>query len=251
MNKNLDKPLIAVVAGATGAVGDGVALALLEAGWHVHALGRDASKLDALMKRAPLHAQAHLHTHVQDFEDVESTNNVYKKVLLASGGVDMVVASIGGWWQGPTLLQTSMTVWRTVMRNNLDAHLLCAQQWLPAMHQNPNVAYILINGGAALHAVPTAGAVSIAAAAQMMLKSALANESGPSGARIYGVLANTPVITRDRPQGDPLWLTTADIAQACIECFEDTQGVHQSQSLILNATLSASVQKSENPRVWR
>jgi NAD(P)-dependent dehydrogenase (short-subunit alcohol dehydrogenase family) len=177
---------VAVVAGSTGAVGEGIVLALLAAGWQVHALGRDVDKLDMLTKRAPKHAQANLHTHVQNFEDAASTDSVCNSVIASSGMVDMVVASIGGWWQGPTLLDTSLSVWRSVMRNNLDAHLLCAQQWLPVLHQNPKAAYILINGGAALHSVPTAGAVSVAAAAQMMLRSALANESGPQGTRIYG-----------------------------------------------------------------
>jgi NADP-dependent 3-hydroxy acid dehydrogenase YdfG len=229
--------LIAVVAGATGAVGEGVVFALLAAGWVVHALGRDSAKLDLLVKRAPKKVQAHLHTHLQDFEDIASTDHVCKRVISSAGKVDMVVASIGGWWQGPCLLETSLSDWRMVIRNNLDAHLLCAQQWLPTLNQNPKAAYVLINGGAALHPVLTAGAVSIAAAAQIMLKSALANESGSQGTRIYGVLANTPVITRDRPQGNAQWLTTADLANACLTCFEDVSRLHVGESLVLNTTL--------------
>jgi NAD(P)-dependent dehydrogenase (short-subunit alcohol dehydrogenase family) len=171
---------------------------------------------------------------VQDFEDIASTDHVCKRVISSAGKVDMVVASIGGWWQGPSLLETSLSDWRTVLRNNLDAHLLCAQQWLPTLNQNPRAAYVFINGGAALHAVPTAGAVSVVAAAQIMLKSALANESGSQGARIYGVLANTPVITRDRSQGNAQWLTTADLANACITCFEDVSRKHTGKTIVLN-----------------
>jgi NADP-dependent 3-hydroxy acid dehydrogenase YdfG len=234
MEKSKGKPLVSVVAGATGAVGEGIALALLAAGWHVHAMGRDAVKLQTLVSKAPDNLRLHLHTHAQDFEDEKAVDETCRDVLATEGQVDMVVASLGGWWQGPDLAQTALADWRNVMHNNVEAHFLCARQWLPVLRRNPQSAYVMINGGAALLPVPHAGPVSVAAGAQLSLKNALAAESLKNAPRVYSVLANTPVITRDRPDGHPLWVDAYDLAAACVSCFEDTGRFHHGATLVLN-----------------
>jgi NAD(P)-dependent dehydrogenase (short-subunit alcohol dehydrogenase family) len=251
MEKTPGKPQTAVVAGATGAVGEGVVLALISAGWHVHALGRNRDKLNSLMKRAAVHAQALLSIHVQDFEDEASTCRVCQRVMAHTDKVDMVIASIGGWWQGATIVQMPFADWRKVMQSNLDAHFLCAQQWWPVLLKQPQSAYVMINGGAALSPVPHAGAVSVAAAAQLMLKNVLATESHRHAPRVYSVLANTPVITRDRSQGQASWLNTQDLAAACLACFEDSDGLHHGATLVLNEKTAQAIDNNVEPIHWR
>ncbi|MEO7995581.1 MAG: hypothetical protein ABI743_14375, partial [bacterium] len=60
------------------------------------------------------------------------------------------------------------------------------------------------------------GPVSICCAAQLMLKDVLAAEHHSSAVRINTLVINTPVITRDRPEGSPEWLTAEDIGDACV-----------------------------------
>ncbi len=250
----MNPPTIAVVAGATGAVGEGIVLALLAHGWHVHALGRDAAKLDALSSRTPRLQQSQLRLHVQDFEDDASTSKTCETVLASSGKVDLVIASIGGWWQGPSLPHTTLADWRAVMRNNLDAHFLCVRQWWPVLQANPQSAYIMINGGAALSPAPLAGAVSVAASAQLMMKNALAADmqhAAPNTSpRVYSVLANTPVFTRNRTQGQANWLNTEDLTNACLICFEDHARMHHGQTLALSQKAEASKQNGDLPAHW-
>jgi NADP-dependent 3-hydroxy acid dehydrogenase YdfG len=246
----LDEPRIAVVAGATGAVGEGIVLALISAGWRVHALGRNSDKLNSLLMRAPADEQALLKTHVQVFEDEVSTQEICRRIMALSGKVDMVIASIGGWWQESTLAQTPFVDWRKVMQNNLDAHFLCVQQWWPVLLTQPQSAYVMINGGAALSPAPRAGVVSVAAAAQLMLKNALATESHRHSPRVYSVLANTPVITRDRPQGQASWLNTQDLAVGCLACFEDSDALHHGATLVLSPKPAQVIDSNSEPIHW-
>ncbi len=244
MTRATSKPFVCVIAGATGAIGEGIALVLLADGWQVHALGRDAGKLQALHSQTPDGLRTHLHVHVQDFEDEASMDRACQAVLATSGRVDLVIASIGGWWQGPSLAQTTLADWRKVMQSNLDAHFLCARQWWPVLLANKQSAYVMINGGAALSPVPHAGPVSIAAGAQLILKNVLAAESLNNSPRVYSVLANTPVITRKRPHGPVQWLDTQDLAKACVQCFEDTERMHNGASLVLHHKETAHAEAS-------
>jgi NAD(P)-dependent dehydrogenase (short-subunit alcohol dehydrogenase family) len=228
----------AVVCGATGAVGSGIAYALLASGWRVHAIGRDQSKLDALINDAPLEKKRDLHCHLQASFDASETDRIHANVVAISRSLQLVVASLGGWAQGPRLLDVSAAQWASAMQNNLDSHWLCAKQWLPALEQNEKSAYVLINGGAALAPVLGAGPVSVAAVAQLGLKAALAKETYPKGPRVYAVLANTPVITRVRPQGLPSWIGTDDIAKACIDCFHDIGAKKHGATLIVGEKIN-------------
>jgi NADP-dependent 3-hydroxy acid dehydrogenase YdfG len=244
------KPLVGVVAGATGALGEGITLALLAAGWRVHALGRDAEKLQSLVSRVPGNLRTNLQTHSQDFENAISTEKTCENVLAASSYVDMVVASIGAWWQGPLLHETSLEDWRAVMCNSLDAHFLCAKQWLPALRQNAQSAYVMINGGAALSPVPHAGAISVSATAQLALKNILVVEARDKPPRVYSVLANTPVITKHRREGKSGWLTTTDIAEACSYCHQDFSRTHHGATLTLNEKPSPSTAITQSKANW-
>jgi NAD(P)-dependent dehydrogenase (short-subunit alcohol dehydrogenase family) len=223
----------AVVTGATGAVGSGIVHALLQAGWQVHAVGRDQAKLKQLTENTRIPSPEQLHCHMQTAFDAQAMAQVRSNVLAISPSLQLVVASLGGWMQGPRLVEMDTAHWQEAMQNNLQSHWLCAKQWLPALAQNASAAYVLINGGAALAPVPGAGAVSVAAGAQITLKNALARESYPNGPRVYTVLANTPVITQTRPHGPSTWLGTDDIAHGCIACFEDSAATHHGKTLVL------------------
>ncbi len=85
--------------------------------------------------------------------------------------------------------------------------------------------YTLINGGGALHPVPTAGPVSASAAAQLMLGSVLAAENKNFGVRVNNLVLATPIKTRSRPNGQPGWLTADDAGRYCLKLIEaDTAG---------------------------
>jgi NADP-dependent 3-hydroxy acid dehydrogenase YdfG len=213
--------------------------------------GRDAVKLEALVSRTPTNLRTHLHTHAQDFEDEKVMDRSCRDVLAIAGQVDLVIASLWGWWQGPDLSQTALADWRNVMRNNVESHFLCARQWWPVLRANPQSAYVLINGGAALSPVPNAGPVAVAAGAQLSLKNALAAELLNKSPRVYSVLANTPVITRDRSQGRACWLDTVDLANACISCFEDFNKSRHGATLVLNPKLNHSNHEYAKFATWR
>jgi NAD(P)-dependent dehydrogenase (short-subunit alcohol dehydrogenase family) len=236
--------LTAIVVGATGAVGAGIVDALLSFGWQVHAIGRDQKKLSILQENVLKEYQQRLHCHAQHGFNAVEMARVRARVLEISPRLQLVIASLGGWKQGGKMVEVDVAQWSAVMRDNLDSHWLCAKQWLPALEQDANAAYVLINGGAALVPVPGAGPVSVAAGAQLSLKAVLAQESYPQGPRVYSVLANTPVITRARPQVQKAWLSTEDIARGCIECFEDQAATKHGATLVLGRKTNEILMKS-------
>jgi NAD(P)-dependent dehydrogenase (short-subunit alcohol dehydrogenase family) len=132
------------------------------------------------------------------------------------GGIDAVVASLGGWWSGPAVIDTPAAEWDRVLDEGLGAHVRAARAFLPRLRTGG--AYVLINGSGAEHAVPGSGPVSVSAAAQLMLARVLASESASGSederVRVRALIVATPVRTRSRPHGQPGWVSADDVGDA-------------------------------------
>jgi NAD(P)-dependent dehydrogenase (short-subunit alcohol dehydrogenase family) len=128
--------------------------------------------------------------------------------LLADGRpFDAVVASIGGWRQGPGVTETPVETWREVLDQSLTPHFLAARALLPALADRAGATYTFVNGGGALHPVPGAGAICVSAAAQLMLAAVLASEYEGRAVRVNALVLGTPVRTRSRPAGPDGWIS--------------------------------------------
>lgn len=204
---------VALIAGGTGGVGEGIVRAFLQAGATVVVPSRTADKLDQLRAGLGDIAGDRLIPIEGDFSDVESAEQLRARTLEKVTQLDAIVASINGRWnEDIPLIQTSLDDWRRMLDNNLTAHFIAARTFLPVLQKGSS--YTLIGGGAAEQAIPNYGLVCIPAAGQLMLTQILINESKGTGIRINEVVLHSMIATRER-LGDehPEWITADEVGK--------------------------------------
>ncbi len=210
-----------LVAGGSGQVGEGIVDRLLAAGAGVIVPTR--SDLDSVARR---HGDAPgLVVLPGALGSAAEARDLRTQISDAGIPITDVVASIGGWWQGPAVGALPPEEWDHVIRMGLDAHFHTANTFLPVLSALAGASYTFVNGGGALGPVPGSGVVSVSAAAQLMLARVVAAEQAGGPVSVSSLVAGTPVRTRDRPTGPAGWLTAADLGRAVVGLVHD--GLHR------------------------
>lgn len=204
---------IALIAGGTGGVGEGIVRAFLTEGATVVVPSRSSDRLQQLVDQLNLSATERLIPVVGDFTDTTTADQLRHQVFSQVGRLDAIVASLNGRWnEDIPLLKTSLDDWRRMLDSNLTAHFIAAKTFLPVL--KPGSSYTLIGGGAALKPMPNYGLVCIPAAGQVMLTQMLIEEVKESGIRINEVILNSYIVTREREGAGHLeWLTANEVGR--------------------------------------
>ncbi len=204
----------AVVAGGTGEVGEGIVRQLALAGASVIVPARSEAKLDVVRLRLGEERQR-VHGIVGEFATLPDACEVRGRIL-EGGPVDVVVASLGGWWQGGTLPEVAMEDWDRVIENNLTTHFVVARTYIPLLHGREGSHYIQITGGACEMPIPNSSLISITAAGVRMLGRMLETELRASVIRISQVEIDSPVASRSRPDAQPSWVTADEVGEMVV-----------------------------------
>lgn len=207
-----------LVAGGSGEVGEPIVEALLQPSHTVVVPTRSADKVDDIRNRAGDHDR--LRVFVGDAGDPDGAIELRDQLAAEGLAPGHVIASVGGWRQGPPLIDVDPADWHEVLDMGLTAHFALARAFLPRLLDRGQGAYVMINGGAGLDPAPGAGPVSVSAAAQIMLTRALAVEAKESGVRIGTLVAATPVLSRSRTEGKKNWLKADSIGELCRQVVE-------------------------------
>lgn len=181
-----------LVPGGTGAVGEGVVRAFLGAGADVIVPTRSeerSSEFRALLGHA---ADEHLHLVVHDYTSFAGAQDLVGQIVHFRGGLDSVVAPIGGWWQGSTLAEITEQDWQSAFTGLATTHIAVLRAALPQLSDMG--AYTVIVGDSAAWPVPGSGLVSMEQAALLMMQRVAAAESGASR-RVFSLVLG-PVTTR-------------------------------------------------------
>jgi len=219
-----------VVLGGAGAVGEGVCRVLLQQGARLAVPARSEEQVAGL--REALGEPTGLLTMVGEAGDRELAAGVRDEIVSGLGGVDDVIVSFGGWTQGDNLVDADLSIWTDrVANNNVLAHMVATQTWLPLLLEQNAGSFLLMNGGAGLEPFPTAGFVSIAAAAQLMLKDVLVAEHPDTKVRINSLVLMTPIFTRKMTEGDPAWLSNDEVGTMCAHLLSDAGASIHGQSI--------------------
>lgn len=213
-----------LVAGGAGGVGEGIVRALL---------AEDDVRVIVTSRRAERLAQ--LRGYVGELADPQrligiagnagephAAKTIAQQIRAEVGGLDVAIPSLGGWWQGGSLLDVDPVTWEAVRTEMLDTHVAFAQAFIPELLRQPGGLYLGIGGGAAFSPVPNASIVSIAAAAQLMLTRALATELTDRDVRILELVVNGPVRTREwEAVAQPDWITADEVGTVVADLVRD------------------------------
>jgi NADP-dependent 3-hydroxy acid dehydrogenase YdfG len=211
-------PLHILIAGASGAVGEGMVNHYLKKGHRVTALVRQERKKEALQNAIQKEGvtNAGIDFIVNPYHTEEEIEELTRQIK-ALAPVDIAIASLGGWYHGEELYKISSRDYGMVLTNNLTSHVNFSKALVPVLEKQGKGIFVMINGGAAEYAVPHSGIISVVAAAQKMMGQVLHGELKNKNIRVYGVGAFDLVRTKTRENSVNLWLGTQEIAQYILD----------------------------------
>lgn len=181
-----------LVPGGTGAVGEGVVRAFLAAGAEVIVPTRSEERASEFRAVLGGIADEHLHLIVHDYTTFAGAQDLVEQIVHFRGGLDSVVAPIGGWWQGRTLAEVTEEDWNAAFTGLATTHMAVLRAALP--HLSDQGAYTILVGDSATWPVPGSGLVSMEQAALLMMQRVAAAEAGESR-RVFSFVLG-PVSTR-------------------------------------------------------
>lgn len=165
-----------VVPGGTGAIGEGVVRAYLQAGADVVVPTRSQARADELTQLLHGAPTGRLHLVVEDYSSFDAATRLADRVNREFGAVDHVVAPIGGWWAGKSVWEIEESDWQSAVVGLATTHMAVVRAFLPRLSDRGS--YHLIVGTSAYTPIPGSGLVSIEQAALLMLRNVLAAELG-------------------------------------------------------------------------
>jgi 3-oxoacyl-[acyl-carrier protein] reductase len=201
---------ISLVLGGAGYVGEGIVRSFLDEGAFVIVPSRSQERLNGL--RQLVGGGDRLVTVPANVGTMQGATALRDQILQKMGRLDAVVASLGGWWQGPKLVDISLEDFGKVLTDNLLSHFIAAKAFLPALMRSPGSTYTFIAGLAAEVPAPNSGPVSVAMAGQQVLQRVLAEEMKDSGVRINELLVKS-VMSRARGEPGPETLTAEEVGR--------------------------------------
>jgi NAD(P)-dependent dehydrogenase (short-subunit alcohol dehydrogenase family) len=199
-----------VIGGGTGDVGIEIVAQLLASGAEVLAIVRDKARAASLGSHASLHL-------IEGFPNDDDGVAKIAKELGEFGPIHGGIASLGPWFHGPKLTQLPKADWDQMVQASLTSHYLFARAVVPNLVDGGQ--YLMINGGGALHPVPSSGVVSVLASAQTMLARVLAAEH--QNLKIRMLMLLSIIATRARTNPDPSWVTAREVGEKCAWLFAD------------------------------
>jgi len=201
-----------LIPGGTGGVGHGVVRRYLAAGANVVVPTRTEARADEFRVLMGDEATDRLHLVVHDYMTFAGAEELAAQMESRLGGIDDVVAPIGGWWTGKRLWEIDEADWNSAFVELATAHMAVLRACLPRM--NPLGAYTVIVGASAASPIPSSGLVSMEQSALLMMQRVL--EAELDGHKRVFALVLGPVHTRFTEAADPSWVTADQVGATAV-----------------------------------
>lgn len=221
---------VAVVTGATGALGRVVAKLLLERGVRVVASYRTDAKLAELLE-----AVGDLWSNVTpveaDVTDEDSVKNLVAKAVDKHGRIDFLFNIVGAYEGGSDVAGIEESVWDSMMNVNLKSVFLCSKAVLPVMVQQNYGRIVSVSSRTAVESGRRArsSAYAVSKAGVIVLTEAIAEEVKKYDINVNCVMPSTidtPSNRRDFPKADfSKWVDPKDIAEVMLFLVSDASRV--------------------------
>jgi len=184
-----------VVAGGAGEVGEGIVAALLAAGAVVVVPSRSRAKLDALASAMGATSKRLVPLEVD--VSTEGGRSALRAALAATPPLRGVVLSLGGFWQGPPVLDVEVDAFRQTLEPRLFVPLALLQALRPHFRGN-RTTVLQINALSATVALPGLSALHVSAAAELALTRCLIADATSADPNYVSLLIDAWVRTRSR-----------------------------------------------------
>lgn len=164
---------VVVVAGGTGGVGEGIAKWFAQNGATVVIPTRNVKKVERARDYIAPNGEKVIFIE-GDISDELDALRVRDEIIETFGKIDAMVSSLFGWWQGDKLVDLSLEHWDYLINSSLTTHFIVGKTFIPAIE--PNGSYLMIVGLSSVRPVPHSGPISVANAAELMLRKVLSVE---------------------------------------------------------------------------
>ena len=212
---------VAIVTGATGALGRVVAKALLDQGIRVVSTFR--TKVAEQELEAFLGGPAHDLTSIEaDLANEKSVEALFKKVVDQYGRVDILLNIVGAWTGGEDIQNTKETDWDFMMNVNLKSAFLCSKHALQQMIKQNYGKIVSVSARPAVEKKYRVknGAYAVSKAGVAVLTETMAEEVRKYNININAIMPSTmdtPDNRASMPHADPSnWVKTEDVANVIL-----------------------------------
>lgn len=203
---------VAVVAGGSGGIGEGVVRALLKTGYRVYVPSRPGDHSERL--KAYVGEDADVYTIPADLCDEKAVAAMRDAVVAAEGHIDAVVVSVGADYYGYRLHRMPRTDLDRSIHDNLITHFNIQRSFIDQLRTQDHGTYVTLIGPEAENILVDAGMMSIMAAAQKMMSRVMASEASDSRIRVHALTAHTTVKTRSRgSSSNDDWITAEELGE--------------------------------------
>ncbi|MEO8275325.1 MAG: SDR family NAD(P)-dependent oxidoreductase [Thermoanaerobaculia bacterium] len=213
---------VAVVTGASGALGAVVARRLFESGGRLALIDRSADRLPALWPEAAS-APERVSFHSCDLADADAVSRVIAEISGEFGAIDHVFNIAGAYRGGETIETATEATWKLLWEANfLSTHNVCRAviAGSSGMRRRGSGSIVNVGSKASLAGDAGAGPYSIAKTAVVRLTETLAAELKREGVRVNAVLPgtiDTPANRHAMPDADPrTWVEAEALADAML-----------------------------------
>lgn len=200
---------VVLIARGSGALGQTVVPAFVEAGARVITIDRHPPTVQA-------EGRMGMKADVTDEADIE---RLVEEVIRTVGRIDALINLIGGFAMG-RVVETDTSLWHRMLSMNLTAAFLLSKIVLPHMLERRMGRIVHVAARAAVEPFPGAAAYIVSKSGLVALIRTLSTELVGAGVTVNGVLPttiNTPANRRSMPHADPLkWTKPGSIAQTLI-----------------------------------
>ena len=219
---------VAVITGATGALGTIVTRELAARGTALALLGKDPARLEVLAESLSL-PKSRLFTECVDLLDPQETNSVAQAIIDKFGRIDILLHLVGGWTGGKSLFSTGCDDLTFMLNQHVWTSFNVIQVFVPHLVSNGWGRVIMITSPFAARPNARGGPYAIGKAGQEALMLTLSEELRGTGVTANLLQARTIDGKREKVSAPTLdnaaWTTPEELTAAILFLLSDEAGV--------------------------